>query len=158
MSATLALDLGTRTGWALRLGSGAVEHGCVRFDPEGHEGEGFRFLRFRGWLTDLKNRRGPFTHMLYERVDFIVPGQAYAAHVWGGMWATATAWAEHHAIPYEGAAPSTIKKRVTGSGRSGKPAVIEALRKRGFDVRDHNEADAIALLIGCEDNAFRRAA
>lgn len=147
---TLALDLGQSTGWAVggdRLGL-VVEHGTQSFAPQGHEGYGRRFLRFRAWLHDVKARFGHrFTLVLYERVDFMKPGQVYAAHCWGGYEATLCAWCEHHDIPYEGIAVGTIKAAVCGSGRAKKPAIMAELRRRGYRFASHDEADAIALLL-----------
>lgn len=148
---TLSLDLGTRLGWALRWPSGKIEHGRQDFSPLSGCGEGTRFLRFRGWLHTQKARcellGSPIDEVLYEEIAFIVPGQAYSAHVWGAMWGTLIAWAEHHGIPYKGISPSTLKKAVAGSGRAKKPAVMAAVRARGFAVVSHDEADAIAILL-----------
>ena len=69
-----------------------------------------------------------------------------AAHVYGGLLATLTAWAEQRAIPYQGAPVGTVKKHATGKGNAGKPAMIAAARARGFDPTDDNEADALAIL------------
>ena len=41
----------------------------------------------------------------------------------------------------------TIKRHVTGKGNAGKATVIAAIRARGFDPADDNEADAIAILL-----------
>lgn len=150
-SALLALDLGTDTGWALRRGTGAVDYGTVSFSPARSDRDGLRFLRFRSWLHDLKRRldvSGETLELIrYERVDFVRPGQVYAAHVYGAMWGTLTAWAEHHGIPYQGVAVSTLKKAVTGHGFSPKDAIIREIRRRGFDVQTSHEADALGLLL-----------
>lgn len=148
----LALDLGTRCGFAIRRRAGAIESGSADFSPESSsEPEGRRFLRFRAWLHDQKRRldtAGDAIELIrYERVDFLVPGQVYAAHCWGGFWATLAAWAEHHGIPCRGVATSTLKKAATGSGRAPKPAIMAAMRGRGFNPASSDEADALALLF-----------
>src|SRR5262245_47387945 len=116
-AAILALDFGTQLGWALER-SGRLEHGCLDLTSAGHEGEGVRFVRFRRWLTDTKARidgqGDALIKVRYEHVDFIVPGQARSAHLWGGWWATLTAWCEHHGIAYEPVRPITLKKQLTG--------------------------------------------
>lgn len=163
--AVLALDLGTNTGWALRRPDGVIESGVAKFTPAGHEGDGLRFLRFRAFLHETKRRvdamGGAIGLVEYEHVDFIRPGQVYSAHVWGGMWATLTAWCEHHRIAYRGIPQATLKKRITGRGSFKKGAAKEAVRaavnlrlsqlygRRGL-VTDHNEADALALLLTIE--------
>ena len=69
-----------------------------------------------------------------------------AAHVYGGLMATLTAWCEHHSIAYEGIPVGTIKKFATGRGNAGKPEMIDAAVTAGFRPKDDNEADAIHLL------------
>ena len=68
-----------------------------------------------------------------------------ASHVYGGLMATLTAWAELRGAPYEGV--GTIKKHATGKGNAGKQAMIDAARARDFSPADDNEADAVAILI-----------
>ena len=41
-----------------------------------------------------------------------------AAHVYGGLMATLTAWAELRGVPYAGVPVGTIKRHVTGKGRN----------------------------------------
>jgi Holliday junction resolvasome RuvABC endonuclease subunit len=41
----------------------------------------------------------------------------------------------------------TIKRFATGKGNADKSEVIAALRARGFEPADDNEADAIAILL-----------
>lgn len=148
--AVLALDLGTKLGWAIRHADARIESGARDFSPERHEGDGLRFLRFRAWLHDTKRRLEAAGEQIglirYERVDFIRPGQVYAAHVWGGNWATVTTWAEHHGIACEGVPVGTIKRAVTGKGNAKKPAIMAAIRAMGFDPRTTDEADALAVL------------
>ena len=43
----LALDLGTRTGWALVDRNGNITSGTVEFRQDRWQGGGMRFLRFR---------------------------------------------------------------------------------------------------------------
>jgi Holliday junction resolvasome RuvABC endonuclease subunit len=69
-----------------------------------------------------------------------------AAHVYGGLLATLTAWCEHHQIPYQGVPVGTIKRHATGKGNAGKAEVIAAMKALGHPVTDDNEADALALL------------
>ncbi|MBV5324571.1 MAG: hypothetical protein J0626_04495 [Rhodospirillaceae bacterium] len=90
MTIILALDLGTTTGWAMRL--------------------------------------------------------ADAAHFYGGFLAHLTAWCELKCIPYQGVPVGTIKRHATGKGNAGKEAVISAMRSKGFNPEDDNEADALAIL------------
>ena len=143
----LALDLGSTTGWALRAPEGQIAHGFVSFKSQRFEGGGMRYLRFRRWLTDMKATlaapEGPGA-VYFEEVRRHLGVDA--AHVYGGLLATLTAWCEHHEIPYQGVPVGTIKRHATGHGNAGKHEVITAMRALGHAVTDDNEADALAIL------------
>lgn len=153
---TLALDLGQHLGYALRWQHGYIESGSADFGNERSDCDGMRFLRFRSWLHDTKQRvetlGSEIGLVLFERVDFIRPGQVYAAHSWGAYWGTLVAWGAHHQIECRGVAVATIKKSVCGSGRAKKPEIIRAVRARGYAPKDSNEADALALLLTAGGN------
>ncbi len=78
---------------------------------------------------------------------FLILPSDEAAHVYGGLLATLTAWCEEQSIPYQSVAVGTIKRFATGKGNADKQAMIAAIRERGFDPADDNEADAIAILL-----------
>lgn len=138
---TLALDLGTSCGWAMRTVDGSITSGTAVFRPGLYEGGGMRYLRFRGWLEEVHAAAG---------VD--------ASHVYRWLLGILTSWAEHQAIPYAGVPVGTIKKHATGKGNADKAAMVEAMRARGFQPGDDNEADALALLSWAEANQPRGAA
>ena len=140
----LALDLGTTTGWALRGSDSHLASGSERFRPQRFEGGGMRFLRFKRWLTEIKQSCDGIGCLYFEEVRRHVGVDA--AHAYGGFLATLTAWCEHHEIPYQGVPVGTIKKHATGKGNAGKADVIAAIRARGHVPIDDNEADALALL------------
>ena len=158
MSTTiLALDLGTTTGWALRGSDGHITSGSESFRPQRFEGGGMRFLRFRRWLTEIKQSCDRIDCLHFEEVRRHVSTDA--AHVYGGFLATLTAWCEHHQIPYQGVPVGTIKKHATGKGNASKEDVIAAVQARGHDPVDDNEADALALLLwAIEQHAREREA
>lgn len=141
----LALDLGTKTGWAVLRVDGKVESGTVNFSLKKNEGQGQRYVKFRHWLVEIKNTHD-LTHIYYEVVMGHGAFAVIAAHVFGGMLATMQAFGEHHQIPYEGFGVSTIKKRFAGHGKATKGDMIAQCRALGFTPADDNEADAIALL------------
>jgi Holliday junction resolvasome RuvABC endonuclease subunit len=141
----LALDLGTSTGWAVRTAEGVILSGTVSFRPSRYDGGGMRYLRFRSWLEELLEDAGGLAAVWFEEVRRHVGTDA--SHVYGGMLATLTAWAEQRTIPYQGVAVGTIKRHVTGKGNASKEAVIAAVTARGFNPTDDNEADALACLI-----------
>jgi crossover junction endodeoxyribonuclease RuvC len=142
---TLALDLGTTTGWALRPREGEIAHGFVSFRPQRFEGGGMRYLRFKRWLTELKATTTYIDAVYFEEVRR--HAGVDAAHAYGGFMAHLTAWCEHHNIPYQGVPVGTIKKHASGKGNASKDEMVAAVRARGYEITDDNEADAIALLL-----------
>jgi len=140
----LALDLGTTTGWALRGSDGHITSGSESFRPQRFEGGGMRYLRFRRWISEVQESVSEIQFLYFEEVRRHVGVDA--AHAYGGFLATLTAWCEHRQIPYQGVPVGTIKKHATGRGNASKDEVIAAMRARGFDPADDNEADALALL------------
>lgn len=145
--AILALDLGTKTGWALHERSGETPlHGTESFEESRHSGGGMRFLRFKRWLTEIKNSVDTDLEIYYEEVG----GQmrsGQAGRVYGGFWATLTAWCEHHEIPYEGIPIGTVKKFATGKGNASKEDMIAYAKNVVHNFEgDDNAADAVCVL------------
>jgi len=148
----LALDLGTKTGYAL----GARQHmisGTWGLKPSRWEGGGMVFVKFRANLDTLRGSYG-ITQVIYEEVRR--HDGTDAAHRYGGLLGTLTAWCEEHSIPYMGVPVGTIKKSFTGNGNASKDAMIAECRRRGFEVADDNQADAIALFDWGLDHFDRR--
>ena len=139
-----ALDLGTQTGWALTSRDGSITSGSQSFKPQRFEGGGMRFLRFKRWLTDIKQCNDGIDQVVFEEVRRHVGVDA--AHAYGGFMGQLTAWCEHHQIPYQGIPVGTIKKHATGKGNASKDEMVASVRARGHAPVDDNEADAVALL------------
>jgi hypothetical protein len=144
-SAILALDLGTTTGWAVQFAGDKFESGSVSFRPSRYDGGGIRYLRFRGWLESVAGNLSSLSAVYFEEVRRHVGTDA--AHVYGGLLATLTAWCEQNSIAYQGVPVGTIKRFIAGKGNADKAAVMAAVRARGFQAADDNEADAIAILL-----------
>lgn len=138
----LALDLGTTMGWALR-NAGVIQHGFISFKGHRYEGGGMRYLRFGRWLSEVA-ASAQVSAVYFEEVRR--HAGVDAAHVYGGLLATLTAWCESRDIPYQGVPVGTIKRHATGKGNASKEQVIAAMRVLGHPVADDNEADALALL------------
>jgi hypothetical protein len=136
----LALDLGTKTGWAL-YSEGEVISSTFDMVPRNGEGVGIRFLRFRReFLNNFKNVREVYFEEVRRHEG------THAAHIYGGLWATLCAWCEENTIPYHGLEVAQIKKHVTGKGNANKAQMVAAMRERGYKPIDDNEADALAIL------------
>jgi crossover junction endodeoxyribonuclease RuvC len=147
----LALDLGTRLGWAARMPPPLenVEHGVMEFKNTRYEGGGMQWVRFRHWLGEIlfKTRA---QRVVYEQVRGHVG--TTAAHAYGGFLSHLAEYCEGAVIPYHGVDVGTIKKFATGKGNAGKDAVILAMRQRGYAPKDNNDADALAMLFCVEES------
>lgn len=146
MKRVLALDLGTHCGFALAGGAGLISaYGTWDLRTGRFSGGGMRFVRFKKFLNEI----GPST------VDMVVFEEVRrhrgtdAAHVYGGLLATLTAWCEENKIPYEGYTVQAIKKYATGKGGgpgTDKDAMMVWARTAGYNPDTDNAADALALL------------
>lgn len=144
----LALDLATKTGWALGA-ERMTESGVQVFDVKRGESPGMRYVRFRRWLDEIATAADL---IVYEQT-VSSPGRI-AVEIADGL---ATRVQEYCAlqklsgrsVEHQPVYPATIKKFVTGKGNAKKPAVIEAVIRRGWFPAgrdaDDNEIDAIAL-------------
>ncbi|MGH6922081.1 MAG: hypothetical protein ACREJ0_30805, partial [Geminicoccaceae bacterium] len=65
-NAILALDLGQKTGWAVRNCDGAFASGTVEFKPGRFEGGGMIYLRFRAWLQEVDETAGGIGAVYFE--------------------------------------------------------------------------------------------
>ncbi len=141
----LALDLGTKTGWASQSEDGTILSGIAEFRTDRWQSGGMRFLRFKHWLEETRNLSGNIDLLVYEQVRR--HAGVDASHAYGGWLAILMSWCDHYAIPYQGVPVGTIKRHITGKGNADKAAVIAAVRARGYAPCDDNEADALAILL-----------
>lgn len=140
----LALDLGTKTGWATNAPS-VIMHGTRTFDGEI---SGWKYLAFKRWL-DVEIERLEIQHIVYEETFSM---GAYAARVLHGFLAILQyVYAEHYSteqrFTIQKVHPGTLKKFATGNGHAKKPQMMEACYKKfHYMPADDNECDAIWLL------------
>jgi Holliday junction resolvasome RuvABC endonuclease subunit len=139
----LALDLGTRTGWAYAATTGTIISGVWDFKPGKFDGGGMRFLRFKDTLERFY-REFPLKAIYYEGVR--AHRGVDAAHVYGGLMATLQTFCEIGGVPCDAVGVGEIKRFWTGKGNAPKEAMIAEAIRRGFTVEDDNQADALALL------------
>jgi crossover junction endodeoxyribonuclease RuvC len=140
----LCLDLGGKTGWAMKQTDGQITSGTIEFKPGRFEGGGMPFVRFKSWLDEVQSFAGPIQSIHFEEVRRHLG--TTAAHVYGGFLACLTSWCEARMIPYEGIPVGTIKRFATGKGNAGKAMVIQAMKSLGHNPADDNESDALAIL------------
>ena len=117
-SCMLALDLGTTTGWAMRGFDGCITSGTTSFRPGRFDGGGMRYLRFTNWITELDRMAGPIAGIWFEEVRRHLGTDA--AHVYGGLMASLTSWAELRGC----------RTRASRSGRSSVSPPARATRPR----------------------------
>lgn len=145
----LALDLATKTGWAIKTDEG-IESGMQDFSPKRGESSGMRYLMFRRWLQGM----GKVDLIMYEQ-NFRRGG--HASEVAAGFSTRVQEHCAEHVIEYGQVNAMTLKKWATGSGKADKRLMkVRALELRWPERRlavgmplilDDNEADAICLLF-----------
>lgn len=136
----LAIDPGTRCGWAVWEDGTIVAAGTWDLGARRHEGGGMRFLRLARYLEEALCGVGA---VAYEEVRRHLGVDA--AHIYGGIVATLSSACEARGVPYTGVPVATVKKLATGKGNADKARMIAAANARwGIELRpeDENEADA----------------
>lgn len=142
---TLALDLGTHTGWAVRVNPNSTFSGTINLKGGRFEGGGRRFIRFNAFLKDLHDE-GYIDEVYFEEVRRHMG--ADAAHIYGGLLAVLASFCEQFEIPYEGIPVGTIKKYATGKGNADKDEMLAAAKIKfpRQNIEDDNQADALWIL------------
>lgn len=139
----LALDLGTKTGWALHVRGGKISGGTVNCAPGVHAA-GQRWVNFRNHLAEMKRAAGEIQVVYFE--DVKNHAGTMAAHIYGGFKAQLELWALVNNVALVPVGVGQIKQGWTGSGRADKPQMIAEAKRRGFAPVDDNHADALAIL------------
>lgn len=159
----LALDLATKTGWALRDRSGNLESGVQEFELKRGESAGMRFLRFRKWMKDMIALGELGTKYSQNEPGLILFEQAHhrggaATQLCVGLVTNVLADAAQHGVEHMSVHSATLKKFATGSGKSSKEEMITKAKEFYPNVilLDDNHADALLMLkyglteLGCE--------
>ncbi|MPZ19539.1 MAG: hypothetical protein GEV06_16705 [Luteitalea sp.] len=142
----LAVDLGTKTGYAFTTSTAAnIVSGVWDMKPGRFDGGGMRILKFRENLAKI-HAAHPIDVVWYEEVRRHLGTDA--AHLYGALGGQLMAFCEEQTpkIPYEGVPVGAIKKWWTGKGNAPKELMVEMARRWGYEPVDDNEADAIAIL------------
>ncbi|VVE59509.1 hypothetical protein PIN31009_05562 [Pandoraea iniqua] len=144
----LALDLGTKLGWATVDRNGVVRSGSILCSTSigSSTVAGQRWNKFRAHLNQMCTTVGDIDAVYFEDVKNHGPGQIIAAHVYGGFLAHLEHWCTGRNIEMTGVGVGQVKKAWTGAGNAKKPDMIAAAQARGFRPKDDNEADALAIL------------
>lgn len=139
----LALDLGTKCGWACSNG----ESGVWNLKPKSTESIGQRYVKFEQHLS--------IYGALYDcGADLIVYEEVHAhsavdaAHVYGALQGILQLFCINNGIEYRGVGVGSIKKHATGKGNADKEAMVKAAvtKFKSVNILDSNHADALWLL------------
>jgi Holliday junction resolvasome RuvABC endonuclease subunit len=139
---TLALDLGSATGYAV-YENGEVISGVKKLRHD-RRASGVRALDFYRWLIQMIREHG-ITHVYFERV--YAHSGTEAAHLYGYFMHILAAVCEEYGIECVGVSVATIKKFMTGKGNATKDEMIVAAKSHGFNPQTDDEADALAILF-----------
>lgn len=139
----LALDLGTKTGYAIRDRDGRTIHGTEVFTPRKSWTPGQRWQRFRSWLSDTIVKH-QVNRIAYEDVRRHIGTDA--AHAYGAFLAFVEVLADSHNLTLQPVGVGTVKKHWTGKGNAKKDEMIAEAKRRGFRPDGDNSADALAIL------------
>ena len=159
----LALDLATKTGWAMRQ-NGQIISGVQDFSLKRGDSPGMRYLYFMAWLQQFSKLEMTSVYGTEQIKPTIVYEQphmrgGHATEVLAGLVATLQAFCSSFGIEHTAVHTATLKKFATGSGRADKAGMIlYAKGKLGHDPIDDNEADAVCLLHYAEVNILTPAA
>ena len=142
----LALDLATRSGWAL-MENGRLESGVETFDVKRGESPGTRYLRFNRWLDEFALH--PSAGL--PRIELIVFEAANqrggaATEVAAGFSTRVLEFCARHGIEHASVHSGTLKRFTTGKGNASKQEMLEAVARRWKRVDTDDEADALALM------------
>ncbi len=141
----LALDMASRTGYAVIDSGKVIYSGVIDFTKKRGESNGILFLKFRSWLASNVHGLGPFRVVSYERAHF--QGGA-ATEICVGLQTHAQCYAAESGADVATYHTGTIKKFLTGGGKASKEDMMLAITSRtGIVPKDDNEADAIAIAL-----------
>ena len=139
----LSLDLGTTTGWAVRIRSGAIISGSEKFAQKKNINRAHKWRLFKQWLA-LILAKYDIHAVYYEEV--MNHSGARAAHCYGAFEAFVELACLSHGCIVTGVGVGTIKKFATGKGNAKKCDMVKAAELMGCWTIGHDEADAYCLL------------
>ncbi len=163
MKGILALDLGTKTGWAFRSQAGIISAGTWVLQKPEETAQAAKLRRDRtcdmripALMRHLKYfwdaRRTddipcPIDFLVFEDVQFA--STTLQAHLWASLRAAVWLFCHNYSIPRDCCPVGTLKKHGTGHGNAPKVMMIEAAKIKFPDMDlewDDNIADALFLL------------
>lgn len=146
-----ALDLATTSGWAFADGAGEPVYGSQRMGPRGGS-LGDCFLAFDRWVNARIEEWRPEV-IVFEAPLLVSRGSVMVVQRLMGLAAIAELIALKRGVRIYRAEGSTVTKAFTGRGArfaggsaEKKRLVIETCKRYGWNPKDDNAADALAVL------------
>lgn len=139
----LALDMATKTGWALSC-NGTLHSGVWNVALKKGEGAGMRLLRLENYIKEIYEQHHPSLIVFEHPIQY--PGRHEP--VGFTMMGVLTRWCEAVGFKnYTSYYPTQIKKHAVG-GRANKELLLKLARERWPEqnIEDDNQADALWLL------------
>lgn len=150
----LTLDLATSTGWA--FGSpGAVPSFGTHVLPSTGANVGRFLASHADWMRSIISEN-EINHVCFEAPILPKKTQIVTLRKLYSLAGLTELMCHRHGIDCTEADNSKVKKYFAGKSYAKKPEMIAAAKDRGFDVRNDDEADAIAIWIYTVNRFDRR--
>lgn len=137
----LAIDPGTRCGWAIRTGDGVAASGVWDLAPPRGSSPGVRYLYLRARLAEVL--------VAYPDIRLVVYEQAHqrggaATEYAVGVATHVQSWCAERGLEHAMVHSATVKRTATGRGNAKKPDMVAAAGRRwpGHTFAGDDEADA----------------
>ena len=138
----LALDCGSKTGWAALIGK-RLESGVTTFTLKRGESRGMIYILFNAWLGKILHLTKPKL-VVYEMAHH--RGGA-PTEILIGMVTRVQEECLTRNIDYTSVHSATVKKFATGKGNASKEEMFKkAAKVFSKKIEDDNEADALFIL------------
>lgn len=132
----LALDLGTNLGFA-SLKDDKISSGFIKLK---NNKTGERFSDFFNFLNGFKDAEKIYYERVYRHLG------TDAAHIYGAFQGILEMFCLKNNIELFFFGVSEIKKYIANKGNANKKEVMDSINKLGYNIKNDNEADALALL------------
>jgi Holliday junction resolvasome RuvABC endonuclease subunit len=143
---TLAIDLGTHTGWACRSEDHDLTSGLYTLaSPKEKATHSQRCAKFRTWLIE----KAP-DEIVYERVTRYYRPGTKAAELRGALREVVEGYCHYRGIPCYYVTVEEVKEHAVGNPKASKQVMKAAANKKwdpvGNRIQDENQADALWVL------------
>jgi Holliday junction resolvasome RuvABC endonuclease subunit len=140
----LALDLGSKTGFAIGSSGRVSESGVFQASMERGESRGMFFIRWGAWFKEMLSKLTPDL-VVYEMPH--ARGGA-ATDVLVGLSTRVAEYCTAAGVEYGKVHSMTLKKWATGSGKANKEEMIVVAYERTLEkITSDDQADAILLCL-----------